>query len=135
MSDVAWVIIFFVAVIILGGMVYLARAKKKEAENCLSESQAALNQKDDAAALRWLKLALEEANEEPDLEMDILAKMQDLYNCHHVSFDMSDYRKLIEQYRILYKKSSDKSYNELIEVQKLKHRLIENMPYLPFIHS
>ena len=124
---------FFLAFVFLGialilGIIYLFKVGK--AKKLLAEATEAKNRGDDRTAITLYKEALKHANEKPDMEQGIVAHLQNIYTNHKLAYDFSDYNKLIEQTRILKKKSSTKSTRELVKVIKLKAEMVDKMPGL-----
>lgn len=64
------------------------------------------------------------------MEERILLDLQEIFSKHAVDFNFQDYQKLIEQFQVLPKKSSNKDLRELGKVQDLKKEMIDKMPEL-----
>jgi len=118
----------FLGIALIFGVLYLI--KVANAKKFYSRAIDAKTNSDDRLAISLFKQALSYANDKPDMETDILAELKELYAKHNIAFDFGDYEKLIEQIRILGKKSSNKSMREMGEVIKLKQELIVTMPEL-----
>ncbi len=122
-------IIFYViiAIILIGaGIAYFL--KKSGAKKSIKEADESILQSDDSMALLHLNSALIDANESPNLELEIIEKIEKLYQKNNITFDFSNYRKLIENSRVLLKKTSKKSSKEFEEVDSLKTKIRESMP-------
>ena len=102
--------------------------KSANAQKSYSRAVEAKTRGDDVSAVKLFKQALWKANEKPDMETDIVSKLEELYNNRNIVYDFQDYKKLIEQFRILKKKSSQKSLREMGKVNKLKKDIIDRMP-------
>lgn len=85
---------------------------------------------DDRERVRLLHQALLAANESPGVEGEILAQLDAVYRRHGMPFDASDYRHLMEQFQRLSGRGSGIAFQELVEVQRLKARLVEGFPHL-----
>ena len=107
-------------------IIYLLKSAK--AQKSYSRAVEAKTRGDDVSAVKLFKQALWKANEKPDMETDIVSKLEELYNNRNIVYDFQDYKKLIEQFRILKKKSSQKSLREMGKVNKLKKDIIDRMP-------
>ena len=110
----------------LMGLAYLVKLAK--AKRLLAAARDAEEAGDDAHALYLYKGALRKANEDPRLESTILEAVVTLYTRNQIPFDAADYRELMDQYRALAKRSSNKSMGELVQVQTLKDEIIDAMP-------
>ena len=64
------------------------------------------------------------------METRILLSLSGIYKKNNINHDFDDYKKLIEQFKILDKKSSNKSMREMGKVNELKKELIDRMPDL-----
>ena len=118
----------FLGIAVIFGIIYFFKVAK--AKKLYSEAVVAKTRGDDRLAVSLFKQALWKANEKPDMEWDILSNLKELYSKHKVEHDFGDYETLIEQFRTLAKKSSNKSMREMGEVNKLKQELIDRMPEL-----
>ena len=119
----------FLAIAVIFGIIYLLKVAK--AKKLYSKAVDVKTQGDDKLAISLFKEALGLANEKPDVEADILSQLKELYAKHNLKYDFGDYQTLINQFQILQKKSSNKAMREMGEVNKLKLKMIENMPELP----
>lgn len=124
--------IALIVVAVLGLLIgFIIRSKKEKKANTLSSrAYNAIADGDDKLAISLLKQALWQANESPDIEEPILSKLKELYKNHTIEHDFGDFEKLVEQFRILKKKSSMKSAKEMQKVVELKKVLIDRMPEL-----
>jgi len=113
-------------IIIVAGIMYLV--KKGSAKKSIKEAEEAMLKGDDSLALMNLNSALIDADETPDLELEILDKIENLYRKNQITFDFSNYRKLIENSRILLRKTSKKSEKEFSEIDDLKQKIRNSMP-------
>ena len=119
-----------VAVLLIIVSLVIRSSKEKKANTLSSRAFNAIADGDDKLAISLLKQALWQANESPQIEEPILSKLKELYKKHNIEHDFGDFEKLIEQFRILKKKSSMKSAKEIQKVVELKKALIDRMPEL-----
>ena len=122
---------FFFAYIFLGlaaifGLIYFIRITK--ASNLIHEADEAFEQGLDKEAVTLYKKAIGHANE--DMENQILTKFEEIFGNHNVRVNFTDYRKLIDQTRILSKKSSNKAMKEINKIATLKEEIISALPEL-----
>jgi hypothetical protein len=122
---------FFFAYIFLGiaaiaGIVYLFHIVK--AGNLIDKADEAFRQGLDKEAVTLYKKAIGHGNE--GQETLILTKLEKIFGNHNVQVDFTDYRKLIDQTRILSKKWSKKSEKETIKIAALKDEIISALPEL-----
>lgn len=108
----------------------LSKVKKGKAKRLTAEAESAWDAGNDSAAISLFKEALWKANEEPALEEKIIASLNALYSKVGIHWDFSGYEALVEQFKWLSKKSSNKAMRELGEVQGLKKEVLDRMPDL-----
>ena len=120
---------------IFGGIAVLFLAmwlvKRGLAGRTLREAEVAAARGDDETALRLWKESLDWSNESPETEATILERIESVYRRHAIPFSSADYLKLMDQYRALAKKSSNRALRELSQVQTLKSRVVAGWPPLP----
>jgi hypothetical protein len=83
-----------------------------------------------AEKLRLLRQALLSANESPAREGEILGLLEGVYAAQGVDWSPGDYRQLMELYQSLIGRGTGAALKELVEVQKLKIKLVESLPDL-----
>jgi lipopolysaccharide biosynthesis regulator YciM len=118
--------VFFGVVAVLAAIGWFM--KRGQAQRLDGEAAAALARGDDAAAVKLHKQALWAHNESPEEELRILSVLAELYARNGKSGELENYRKLIEQYRTLSKRSAP--LTEIIAVQGLKEKLLATLPEL-----
>jgi uncharacterized membrane protein len=121
-------ILYSVFGILLAIAIVIYLKKKASAKKSIEEADQALLEGNDSLALMHLVGALSDANETPDLELGILDKIEKLYRKHQIQYDLSSYRELVENSRILLRKASKKSEKEFMEVEELKQKIREALP-------
>jgi len=124
--------IALIVVAVLGIIIgyIISKSKEKKANELSSKAFNAIADGDDKLAITLLKQALWKANESPDIGSPVLSKLKELFLKHNIEHDFGDYEKLIEQFRILKKKSSMRSAQEMKKVVELKKKLIDKIPEL-----
>jgi len=118
----------FAGIAVIGFIIYLIKVSK--AKKLIGQAEDAHKQGNNAEAVRLFKEALVYGNQKADMEEQILIQLEDIYKKYDKEVDFSDYRKLVEQTRILSKKTSYKAANELKQVLKLKKEIVNKMPSL-----
>ena len=121
-------VFIFLGIAAIAGVIYLVKMAK--AKKSLEEADEAMAKGDDSGAIVLYKQALKHANEKPDMEVTIVSKLDGLFNKNQLEYNFSDYNTLIEQARVLRKKSSNKALRELGKVIKLKKEMVDKMPSL-----
>ena len=122
---------FFFAYILLGlaaiaGIVYFIHIVK--ADNLINKADEAFKQGLDKEAVTLYKKAIGHGSEDQDTL--ILTKLEEIFGNHNVQVDFTDYRKLIDQTRILSKKSSNKALKEIKKIVVLKEEIISALAEL-----
>ena len=105
--------------------------KTTRARKLLTKATTSFGDANAREAVSLLKQALWKANEKPELERSILAKLGQAYQQWMIAFNESDYLILIGQFEQLSQKGSYKALQEVRKVQTLKKQLIDRMPDLP----
>jgi hypothetical protein len=121
---IGFAIIAFVA----AGIIKLIKGEK--AKKHLAEADEALKSGDDKTAILSFKRALNNANENPEKEAAILAQLEVLYKKHGLEYDLTDFHKLTDQFKILKKKSSNKALRGLTKTLTLKKQIVKKLPEL-----
>jgi hypothetical protein len=124
-----FLVFIFLGLAALAGLIYLVKMRK--AKKHLTLAGEAKLRGDDKTAIILFKKALNHANEKPDMEAEILLQLEALYANNGLKYDFSDLNQLLEQTRVLSKKSSNKALRELGKVLKLKKEIVDEMPELP----
>lgn len=117
--------------LIISIILYFSNLKKKrKGRELYAKAKMEINSGNSGEAINTLKDALWKFIEEPKIEKSIIAELSQLYKSLQIPFEEKDYLILINQYQSLSKKGSDKALDEIIKVQKLKQRILNNMPEL-----
>ena len=106
---------FFMAFIFLGlaGIGFIIyQIKAGKAKKLVNEAAQAKISGNGPEAVRLYKKALSMGGAKPDMEDRILSGLEEVYTKHDKQVNFSDYRKLIDQTRILSKKSYYKAIQE-----------------------
>ena len=122
---------FFFTFLLLGlaaifGIIYFIHIVR--ADNLINKADEAFKQGRDKEAVTLYKKAIGHGNE--GQETLILTNLEKIFGNHNVQVDFTDYRKLIDQTRILSKKWSKKSEKETIKIAVLKAEIISALPEL-----
>jgi hypothetical protein len=125
LESIAWAIPFLVIAAVFYA---IAAWKKSKGRGLHRQAQLLLSSGRRNEARDVLLQALWKANEEPNLERQILADLGRLYGEIGTPFSPDDYEVLIGQYKQLKKKGSHKAISEMKKVQALKKELIDRMP-------
>lgn len=104
--------------------------KKRKGRELYAKAKMEINSGNSGEAINTLKDALWKFIEDPKIEKSIIAELSQLYKSLQIPFEEKDYLILINQYQSLSKKGSNKALDEIIKVQKLKQRCLNNMPEL-----
>ena len=126
----AWDIYIGILALLAVGMFFMYRVKLGRARKVLEQAREALAEGEDDRAVLLLKEALEAANEEPRMEIEIIGHLREIYSRHGIDHDFADYLTLVDQYRALSKKSSTGVMSQIVETQNLKLKLVHRMPSL-----
>lgn len=105
--------------------------KTTRARKLLTKATSSFGDTNARDAVSLLKQALWKANEKPELERSILAKLGQTFQQGTIAFNEGDYLILIGEFEQLSQKGSYKALQEIRKVQTLKKQLIDRMPNLP----
>lgn len=130
-SDPISIALIFLGIAAIATAGIILFIKMEKVKKYLTKAEEAIKQGDEKTAIVMIKSALNNANEKPDLEASILAKLEALYKKNGLGYDFSDFNKLTDQFRVLKKKSSNKALRELYKVIDLKKEMVKKMPELP----
>lgn len=118
------------AVIAFAAAGIIKYVKGEKVKKNLAEAEEALKSGDDKTAIIRFKEALNNANEDPEKEASILGQLEALYKKHGLEYDLTDFNKLTEQFKVLKKKSSNKAMRELTKTAELKKQIVAKLPEL-----
>jgi hypothetical protein len=124
------VALIVLAVLMLATAGIITAVKRGRVKKYLAEAEEAERTGDDKAVILRLKDAVNNANEDREMEASILSRLEAVYGRHKLQYDLTDFHKLTEQFYLLKKKSSNKAVRELTKVAELKKKFVGNLPEL-----
>jgi hypothetical protein len=128
--DPIFIALIVVGVLLLASAGIIKAVKGGRVKKYLAEAEEAERSGDDKTVILRLKDALNNANEDAEMEASILGRLEAVYKKHQLQYDLKDFNKLTEQFNVLKKKSSNKAMRELVKVAELKKKFVEKLPEL-----